>query len=213
MVNNKIGSLKVKKEHLQTDVYNEIPEVSELGQEIVKHIVTVKETTYLDTKSYHLKKLQNLEDKTAKKKKFDCSDIDLSGLQQKKWVINLFKYKLNQPQTNVLAKGLNYTISPPDICAEEFVLATELACKNLSQVDGIQLRAKVASILKSSKPPKQNGTEEEDRPLKICKRPMISSFYQWTEVNLPLFLTKLNTKIRLTTCWLTRKHMKNYPTI
>ena len=93
---------------MEKDVYDEIPAVSELGQKITKHIATVKETTYLDTKSRHLKKLQNLEDKTAKKKKSDGSDIDLTSSQLKKWVINLSKYKLNHPQTKVLAKGLNY---------------------------------------------------------------------------------------------------------
>ena len=51
VVNNKIGSLKAKKEQLEKDVYDEIPAVSELGQKIAKHIATVKETTYLDTKS------------------------------------------------------------------------------------------------------------------------------------------------------------------
>ena len=60
-------------------VYDEIPAVSYLGEKIVKHIATVKETTYLDTKSRHLKKLQNLEDKTAEKKKSDSSCIDLFG--------------------------------------------------------------------------------------------------------------------------------------
>ena len=49
-------------------VYDGIPAVSDLGQKIVKHIATLKETTYLDTKSRHLKKLQNLEDKTAEEK-------------------------------------------------------------------------------------------------------------------------------------------------
>ena len=70
----------------------------------------------------------------------------------------------------MLAKGLNYAVSPPDVCAEEFVLATELACKNLPQADGIQLRAKVASVLKSSKPPKQNVTNEERQAIKDLQK-------------------------------------------
>ena len=65
---------------------------------------------------------------------------------------------------------MNYAVSPPDVCAEEFVLATELACKNLPQADGIQLRAKVASVLKSSKPPKQNVTKEERQAIKDLQK-------------------------------------------
>jgi hypothetical protein len=96
--------------------------------------------------------------------------LDLSGTQLKKWVINLSKYKLNSIQTSVLAKGLNFAISPPKIPAEEFVLATEIACKHLPQSDGIQLRARIASTLKSAKPPEQNVTKEERKAIKDLKK-------------------------------------------
>ena len=85
MVNNKI--LKAEKESLESEFYDKIPAESDLGQRAAKHIATVKETTYQDTKRRHLQKLQNLADKTAAATK-KCT---------------------------------------------KFVLATELACKNLSQ--------------------------------------------------------------------------------
>ena len=70
----------------------------------------------------------------------------------------------------MLAKGLNYAISPPDICAEKFILPTELACKHLPQADGVQLRSKVASVLKSAKVPEQNVTKEERQAIKDLKK-------------------------------------------
>ena len=109
-------------------------------------------------------------DKTAERKKSIDSTLDLSGTQLKKWVINLSKYKLKPAQTSILAKGLNYAISPADVCAEEFVLATELACKHLPQADGIQLRSKAASVLKSAKAPEQNITKEERQAIKELKK-------------------------------------------
>ena len=70
----------------------------------------------------------------------------------------------------VLAKGLNFAISPPDVCAEEFVIATEVACRKLDKAEATQLRAKVASVLKSSKPPCQNVTKEELKAIKDLKK-------------------------------------------
>ena len=118
-----------------------------------------------------MKKLQNLADKTAaEQRKSTDSSVDLSGSQLKKWVINLSKYKLNSAKTSVLAKGLNYAVSPQDVCAEEFVLATELVCKNLPQADGVQLRSKIANVLKTSKLPQQNVTKEEKQAIKELKK-------------------------------------------
>ena len=153
---------------MESEFHDKIPAESNLGQRAAKHIATVKESTYQDTKRRHL---QNLTDKTAAvTKKSTDSSVDLSGSQLKKWVISLSKYKLNSAKTSVLAKGLNYAVSPQDVCAEEFVLATELACKNLPQADGIQLRAKIANVLRTSKPPEQNVNKEKRQAIKELKK-------------------------------------------
>ena len=170
VVNNKIGNLKAKREDLKSQVYDKIPANSELGQKINKHIETVKESTFLTTKDRHIDKLRRLTDKSAERKKSEDPELDLSGSQLKKWVINLSKYKLNKTETSVLAKGLNFAISPPDVCAEEFVIATEVACRKLDKAEATQLRAKVASVLKSSKPPCQNVTKEERKAIKDLKK-------------------------------------------
>ncbi|XP_072021516.1 uncharacterized protein [Amphiura filiformis] len=76
---------------------------------------------------------------------------------------------LNDTQTKVLAKGLNYAVSPVDVCPDEFVLATELACKNLPYPEAVQLRSKVASTLRSSKPPKSNVSIHERKAINVLK--------------------------------------------
>ncbi|XP_072022387.1 uncharacterized protein [Amphiura filiformis] len=78
--------------------------------------------------------------------------------------------KARSPENNVLAKGLNYAVSPTNVCSDEFVIATELVCKKLTHPEAIQLRAKVASALKSSKPPKSNLSKDERQAVKDLKK-------------------------------------------
>ena len=42
----------------------------------------------------------------------DGNNIDLSGTQLKKWVVNVSTYKLTEDQNRVLGKGLNFTVTP-----------------------------------------------------------------------------------------------------
>ena len=171
VINNKLGNLKNKREELDKKVNQNIPAESPIRKQIKDHIATVKESTYAEVKSRHVLKLKKLAEKTdAKRKKTADSTPDLSGTQLKKWVVNLSKYKLNSAQTSVLAKGLNYAIAPQNVCAEEFVLATEMACKHLPQSESTQLRAKIASVLKSSKPPKTNVTKAEREAISVLKK-------------------------------------------
>ena len=67
---NKIATLKTQKEQLEKKVFDEIPPVSDLGQKIAKHIETVKESRYTETKTRHLKMLSNLVKKSAEKNKY-----------------------------------------------------------------------------------------------------------------------------------------------
>ena len=57
----------------------------------------------------------------------DGNNIDLSGTQLKKWVVNVSKYKLTDDQTRVLGKGLNFAVTPDKLPVEEFIIATEQA--------------------------------------------------------------------------------------
>ena len=69
VVSNKIGSLKKQKESREKDLDKLIPAESPLQQQIKRHLESVKETTYNNTKATHTRKLQNLEAKSAERKK------------------------------------------------------------------------------------------------------------------------------------------------
>ena len=71
---------------------------------------------------------------------------------------------ISSPDLNIPCGRFGY------VCAEEFVLATELACRKLTYPESVQLRAKVASTLKSAKLPKSNVTKEERKAIKELKK-------------------------------------------
>lgn len=62
----------------------------------------------------------------------------------------------------MLARGLNYAITPTKIPYEDFILATEIACKsNKGQGKKAELRKKIASILKTARLPPANMKKQE----------------------------------------------------
>ena len=66
----------------------------------------------------------------------------------------------------VLAKGLNYAITPKQIPIEQYIVATEQACSMLPQTEAERLRADMKGNLKSAKPPKSNISKEKRNALK-----------------------------------------------
>ncbi|XP_072043129.1 uncharacterized protein [Amphiura filiformis] len=175
VINNKLVNLKSQKSDLEKKLKAIIPAKSELDKEISSHLARIRENTFEKTKCRHVRKLQNLTERDQNKKSkhglsTGATEPDLTGTQLKKWVVNLSKYKLSRAQNNVLAKGLDYAVSPTNVCSNEFVIATELACKKLTHPEAIQLRAKVTSALKSSKPPKSNLSKDERQAVKDLKK-------------------------------------------
>jgi len=82
----------------------------------------------------------------------------------KKWVVNISKYKTTKEEATVLSKGLNFAVSAEGIPTDEYIVPTEQACKFLPEEESHQLRAKVAGLLHSAKPPQSNLAKGEDRP-------------------------------------------------
>jgi hypothetical protein len=113
------------------------------------------------TKCRQMKKLDRLQEKHSPN---SSPELDLSGIHLKGWVINLSKYKLTAPQTKVLAKGLNFAISPSTLPYAEYIVATEQACTNLPNSETTVLRAV-----------KQNLTKPEQQALKQLKKEKLTS--------------------------------------
>ena len=96
--------------------------------------------------------------------------MDLGGEQLKKWVINLSKYKTSKPQESLLAKGLNFSPSPGKIPYEDYIIATEKACRKLPSNEATVLRSEMAGLLRNVKPPKPNITKDERKAIQELKK-------------------------------------------
>ena len=85
---------------------------------IVSHVSFVQEKEFETTKARHRKKFERLLE--AKKKQETLAKEALSEDQRDRWVINLSHTELNTNQKNVLAKGLNFAITPNHLPKEDF---------------------------------------------------------------------------------------------
>ena len=95
---------------------------------------------------------------------------DLSGGQLKRWVLNLSKRPLNDAETSVLEKGLNFAVTPSKLPTDDLIVAAEQACSLLETDEAHQLRPKLSSIISSAKPPTPNISSSESKALKALAK-------------------------------------------
>ena len=174
-------SLNVKKvDNIVKDIeksQNEWLSNPDLNEEIrsaaVSHLAVQRENTHLSTKTRHIGKMEKLVEK-QKAAKYNGltapTELDLSGTQLKRWVINRSSRPLTDTETRFLARGLGHAITPDKIPHEEFILATESACKMLPPEERPSMRAEIAGILRSAKPPKPNISREEREAAKTLAK-------------------------------------------
>jgi len=98
------------------------------------------------------------------------NDFNLSGEWLKKWVVNILKYKTTKEETAILSRALNFAVSPEAIPTDEYIVATEQACKFLPEEERRQLRAKVAGLLHSAKPPQFNLSKRLSKPWQTWRK-------------------------------------------
>ena len=58
---------------------------------------------------------------------------------------------LSDPELSVLAKGSNFALTPAKLPIVDIVTTTEVACRNLSEGDASELRAKVVNLVSRPK--------------------------------------------------------------
>ena len=155
---NRINKLKTQVEEAKASFLDAVGHDDEISTTAVVKVNKLGESTHAQSKRKLMAKVEKL---VNKRDKNDPSKVDLSGKQLKIWVKNLSKYKLNKEQESVLAKGLNFAITPSKIPVEDFIVSTEEACASLDQGQGEALRFEVTKIISSSKPPPSNITKEE----------------------------------------------------
>ncbi|XP_075980176.1 uncharacterized protein LOC142979382 isoform X1 [Anticarsia gemmatalis] len=88
-----------------------------------------------------------------------------------KTVVNLSNVSLDQPTMNILAKGMNFALTPKRIPFESVISSVEetIARNKIPPGDADTLRQDVAVILRKSKVPASNTTAEERQALKLIR--------------------------------------------
>ena len=82
----------------------------------------------------------------CRRQKKTNTEPDLSGTQLKRWVVHISSHTLSDNEKKLLAKGLYYAVTPTEVPKDDFIVATEVACRALPQSSACQLRAEVAGV-------------------------------------------------------------------
>ncbi|XP_072025236.1 uncharacterized protein [Amphiura filiformis] len=87
--------------------------------------------------------------------------------QQERWVVNKSDRELNDDEKSLLAKGMNYAVSPTSIPTIDLITGVELACNKLTdKTEKDQVRAEAVKVIGSSHAPKSNLTPGERKAMK-----------------------------------------------
>ena len=112
------------------------------------------------TKKRHIRKLDEL----ISKNKITQSATNMAD--KKKWVINMSSRQLTHIETDLLVKGLNFSIASKTLPNKDIIAAIEDAVKDLEKEEADTIRAKVSLTLLNFKPPKDNLSKDERKALK-----------------------------------------------
>ena len=82
-----------------------------------------------------------------------------------RWVINLSDIRLEPEAESLLKKGLNFAITPKVIPTDEYITATEVACRQLKPEAADSLRNDVVKTLKRFRKPQPNLNVDERKAL------------------------------------------------
>ena len=85
-------------------------------------------------------------------------------------VRNLSNRVLTEGEKDVLALGLNYTITPKQIPTLDIIAATEATASHLDEETAQKLRLEVSSVLISARPPKKNLSGKLQKAIRDLRR-------------------------------------------
>ena len=112
------------------------------------------------TKKRHIQKFNEL----ISKNKGTQSTTNITD--KKKWVINMSSRQLTHIETNLLAKGLNFSITSKTLPNKDIIANVEDPVKDLEKEEADMICAKVSLTLQNSKPPRDNLSKDERKALK-----------------------------------------------
>jgi len=169
---NKIKGFNDNFERAKGNILDRLP--SNDG-DIVKEFFSTSQTREYESSKERLKTKMADWRKKVKTSNFPSGltvpkEVDLSGEQLKRWVINLSKRPLKDAETTVLAKGLNFAVTSPVHPIDDLIVVAEEACKLVPPSLAHELRPKLSSIISSAKPPIPNISKEESQALQTLAK-------------------------------------------
>ena len=151
-----IRKLTESKQNLLESIEREIDDDTKTA--ILKHLTAVYEREFTDTKDLNNKQ---------------TTQINLKKIDKSRWVMNLSTHLINEAETSVLTKGLNFAVTPQSLPVTDFITTTEQACMQIadpSMAMAACLRSDVTRILKKQRKPTYNITLEERKALQSLAR-------------------------------------------
>ena len=118
-------------------------------------------------KSFDLKKkrhIRKFDELISKNKVTQSAATNITD--KKKWVINMCSRQLTHIETDLLVKGLNFSVASKTLRSKDIIATIEDAVKDLEKAEADTIRAKVSLTLQNSKPPKDYLSKDERRALK-----------------------------------------------
>ena len=85
---------------------------------------------------------------------------------KRKWIINMSSRHLTHIETDLLAKGLNFSITSKTLPYKDIIATVEDAVKGLEKEEADTIRTKVSLTLQNSKSSKDNLSKNERKTLK-----------------------------------------------
>ena len=122
-------------------------------------IVKIHENSY--KKSFDLTKKRHVRkfDELIRKSKVTQSATNITD--KKKWVINMSPRQLTHTETDLLVKGLNFSITSKILPNKDIIATIEDAVKDLEKEEADMICAKISLPLENSKPPKDTLSKDE----------------------------------------------------
>lgn len=172
--------LKEKADHLLQKLTSLLPEAV-LGK-IIDFTNKAQLSQHTKSKERQKRKFHNLQIRSNTNKTEiltwrQTTDNPTQDETHDRWVKNLSDRELTHPERGVLAKGLNFAMTPQQLPIVDLITATESAIRknNLTETEAEQLRLKVSAALSSAKPPPSNLTTEERKAVtSLSKDPNIT---------------------------------------
>ena len=154
-----LDCLKDKYHQIETKLRGKIPDV--VYDDVSEFVTRANRKEHDAVKSRQIRKYRCLTAERENRKKLDIEGVKSDSDYRNKWVVNLSTRTLDNSEVSALQHGLNFAVSPDYVPVKDVIIATELACKNIANDKAAELRARVVNIVKTSKPPTSNVTQNE----------------------------------------------------